>query len=172
MKTQETLNEALKRENKNYKETIKYISKQENLNPELVTYNYDDLYALIYRDYENYEYGKYVSLVLKDYNYSCFDLLSFYRTRSYVFNVEDGTVMSEENLLKKYNITMDEIKNLIRNELNKSQTTEDGVDLIKIDDTLNDFSNYGLYINDYGKLCITYLVKSNNLDYNLSMEVS
>ena len=36
----------------------------------------------------------------------------------------------------------------------------------------NDFNNYSLYINDYGKLYISYLVKTTQVDYNEVMEVN
>ena len=134
-------------------------------------YNYDNLYSLYHRNYEVYEFDKYVSLIIKDYTYSCYDLLTFKGTKSYVYNVLDGTRLSENDLLNKYNVSIDEIKERIKEDLLKSQTYEDGEAVIKIDETLNNFNNYSLYVNDLGKLCITYLVKSIKTDYNLSMEV-
>ena len=112
-----------------------------------------------------------MSLIIKDYTYSCYDLLTFKGTKSYVYNVLDGTRLSENDLLNKYNVSIDEIKERIKEDLLKSQTYEDGEAVIKIDETLNNFNNYSLYVNDLGKLCITYLVKSIKTDYNLSMEV-
>ncbi len=170
IKGEEELTENLERENRENKNTIKYISEYDDLNVEF-NYNYDNLYSLYYRDYEVYEFDKYVSLIIKDYTYSCYDLLTFKGTKSYVYNTLDGTRLSENDLLNKYNASLEEIKSRIKNDLLKSQTYEDGEEVIKIDETLNNFNNYSFYINDLGKLCITYLVKSTKTDYNLSMEV-
>ncbi len=170
IKGEEDLTESLEKENKENKNTIKYISK-ENLGNIEIPYNYDDLYTLYHRNYETYAFDKYVSLVIKDYTYSCYDLLTFKLAKSYVYDIESGKRLSNEELLKKFNKNMDDIINKIREGLNKSQTIDEGKEVIKIDDTLNNFTNYALYVNDFGKLCITYLVKSVDKDYNLSMEV-
>ncbi len=170
IKGEEKLTESLEAENKANKESVMYISKQGLPNLDGV-YNYDDIYALFQRNYEVFDFGGYVSLVIKDYSYSCFDLLTFKSSKSYVYDTLEGKRLSENDLLSKYNITLEEIKNKIREELNNSQIIEDGVEIIKIDETLNNFQNYSLYINDFGKLCITYLVKSMDKDYNLNMEV-
>ena len=168
---EEELTENLEDENKENKNTIKYISDVEGIDRLDDIYKYDNLYYLYHRNYEVYEFDKYVSLVIKDYAYSCYDLLTFKSTKSYVYDVNKGVRLSNDDLLKIFNVTIDEIKEKIREELNKSQTAEDGVEVIKIDETLNNFNNYSLYVNDLGKLCITYLVKSIEKDYNLSMEV-
>ena len=169
-KIEEELTESLEKENKENKNTIKYITDYKDFDVEF-NYNYDNLYSLYHRNYEVYEFDKYVSLIIKDYTYSCYDLLTFKGTKSYVYNVLDGTRLSENDLLNKYNVSIDEIKERIKEDLLKSQTYEDGEAVIKIDETLNNFNNYSLYVNDLGKLCITYLVKSIKTDYNLSMEV-
>ncbi len=173
LNTQDNLNETLAKEVSKYKNNIEYISKKEGLNEDLIVYNNDDLYALTYRDYENYTYDKYVSLVIKDFNYSCFDNSTFIGTKSYIFDTSDGHLLSEDEILKMYNTNMDNIKNMIKSSLEKKQTTlENGLELFKIDDTINNLEQYSLYINDYGQLYIMYLAKTNEVDYNEVMEVS
>ncbi len=172
IKGEEELTESLEIENKAYKDSVQYISKQSLINEGTIPYKYDDIYALINRIYEVYTFDRYVSLVIKDYNYFCYDLLTFSKTKSYVYDTSSGLRISEENLLKKYNTSLDKIKEEIKTTLEKSQTLDDeGREVINIYATLNNFNNYSLYINDVGKLCITYLVKSIEKDYNLSMEV-
>ena len=158
IKGEEELTKNLERENKENKSTIRYISDNDyNIEYE---YNYDNLYSLYHRNYEVYEFDNYVSLIIKDYTYSCFKFLTFKGAKSYVYNTLDGKRLSENDLLDKFNKSMDEIKNKIKDELLKSQTYDNGEAVIKIDETLNNFNNYALYVNDLGKLSITYLVKS------------
>lgn len=171
LKGQETLTNSLKEENERYKNNVKYISDQPELPSEVINYNNDNIYALTYRTFENYEFDKYVSLVIKDYNYSCFDLLTFTSTKSYVFDTSIGKLLEDSDILNKYNTSIDKIKEQMKEYLNDKQTKVEDVDLIKIDETINELNNYSLYINEYGRLYISFLVKSNKEDYNESMEV-
>lgn len=169
--TQTVLTESLEKENKIYKNSIKYISDNEVIS-EIINYNNDDIYSVTFREYEDYEYDNYVSLLIKDYNYSCFDNITFYKTKSYIFDKSTGKLLTEEDILKIYNTNLDKIKNDMRTYLKSKQATNDGVDVIKIDETIDNLDNYALYINDYGRLFITYLVKTTQVDYNEVMEVS
>jgi len=171
LKTQEVLTEALKKENKIYKNTITYIKDKPLLSNDLIVYNKDGLYALNFREYKTYEFEEYISLVIEDYNYTCFDDTTFDKTKSYVFNVKTGKRLSEEEILSLYNQSITKIKSEIREHLIEQQTMYEEVELIKIDETLNNFDNYALYINDYGQLYISYLVKTTQVDYNEIMEV-
>jgi len=172
LNTQTTLTESLKNENKRYKNNIKYISDQNIISEEIIHYNYDNLYALTFREYETYNYDKYISLLVNDFNYTCFDEKTFNKTKSYIFDTKTGKQLTEEEILNLYDTSMDKIKENIRNVLTEKQTTVDEEELIKIDDTLDNFNTYSLYINDYGKLYISYLVKTTQVDYNEVMEVN
>lgn len=172
LNTQEILNDSLKKENRAYKNTIQYISDQKNLNKDIIVYNNDDLYALNFREYKVYEYKNFVSLVINDYNYTCFADTTFQKTKSYIFDITDGSIITEEEILNKYNESLDSIKEDIKEYLNEEQTIVNEVELIQIDETLDDFDNYSLYVNEYGRLNISYLVKTNEVDYNEIMEVN
>lgn len=168
--TQTNLTETLEKENKIYKNNIQYLSDVKILSEELINYNFDNLYALTFRNYKVYEYDDYVSLVIDTHNYSCFDLNTFISTKSYIFNTKDGLLLNNDEILKKYNLNMDDVLEKIRIKLNETQKVVDEIELIKIDDTLNNL-NYSLYINEYGKLNISFLVKTTQVDYNEIMEV-
>lgn len=170
LNTQEVLNESLEKENKMYKESIKYIKDQELLSDEIVKYNYDGIYSLKFRDYSSSEFGKYLSLVINEYNYSCFDNVEFIRSISYVFNKEDGSLITSDDLLNMYNTNIDILKDKVKEYITSKQSVVDGVELIKIDDTVNNLE-YSLFINEFGKLSISFLVKTNLVDYNEVMEV-
>ncbi len=171
LNTQTVLNESLRKENQIYKHNIDYISNHEGLNKDLYTYDNDNIYSLTFRTYENYEYDKYVSLLIKDYDYSCFDYINYNKTKAYVFNTETGKELKESEILDIYDLDMNNIKEQIRKYLEGKQTKEDGVEVLKIDETINELSDYSLYINNYGRLCISYLVKTTQINYNEDMEV-
>jgi len=97
--TQRVLNESLEKENKIYKNNIKYITDMNLINNEIINYNNDNLYALNFREYKTYEFDKYISLVINDYYYSCFDLITFDNVKSYVFNVENGQLLIVDHFL-------------------------------------------------------------------------
>lgn len=168
--TQTNLTETLEKENKIYKNNIKYLSDIELLSEELINYNFDNLYALTFRNYKVYEYNNYVSLVIDLHNYSCFDLNTFISTKSYIFDTSTGILLSNEDVLNIYKLNIDLIKEKIRTRLNETQQVVEDIELIKIDETINEL-NYSLFINEYGKLNISYLVKTTQVDYNDVMEV-
>ncbi len=172
LKGQNIITETLKKENELYQSKVEYISDKDIAIQEIINYNYDNIYALSFRNYLDYENGKYVSLVVNDYNYTCMDSVTFSKVKSYVFDTEKDELIKEEDLLKIYNVNMDQVKEKVRVYLQGKQSVVDGVEVIKIDDTLNDFSNYAFYINDFGKLCVTFLVKTTQVDYNEIMEVN
>ncbi len=172
IKGQEVITETLKKENQIYKENITYIKDADLLTEDLVRYNNDGIHSLTYRKYDVFEYNDYVSLVINDYNYSCFDLLTYKRSKSYIFNIKNGKLLKEKEILKLYETSLDEIKAKVRTVLTESQsTTETGLETIKIDETINNFTDYAFYINEYGRLYISFLVKTNEIDYNKTMEV-
>lgn len=171
LSTQQTLTEALEKENQIYKNNIKYISDINLISGDIINYNNDNLYALNFREYKTYEFDKYVSLVINDYYYSCFDLITFDKTKSYIFDTETGKVFENREILNLFNTNMELIKEKIREHLNNKQTIVEEVELIKIDETLDNFNEYALYINEYGRLYISYLVKTTQVDYNEIMEV-
>ena len=111
-------------------------------------------------------------MLITDQYYTCFDLNTFYKTKSYIFNTETGALLTEEEILSMYDLEMTNIKEQIKNYLESKQVIDNEVEIIKIEETINDFKNYAFYINEYGRLYISYLVKSTQVDYNEIMEVN
>jgi len=171
IKGQENLTETLEKENTSYKNNIKYISDQKLLSDELIKYNYNDLYALNFREYVTHIYKNYASLVVNDYTYSCFDLISFDKTKSYVFDISKGILLTEDELLKEFDTDFEQVKNNVRKYLESKQQVVNELELIKIDDTINSLNKHALYVDKYGKLYISFLVKTSEIDYNEVMEV-
>ena len=172
IKNQEVLTESLEKENKIYKNNITYLTEEDLKNPEIITYNNDNIKYLTFRDYKNYEFGKYISLLISDYNYSCYDGVTFNNSYAYVFDTKDGILLSENELLNMYNLNIDIIKEKVKKFLEEKQTIIDEVEVIKIDETLENLKLNSIYINEYGKLAISYLVKTSETDYNEITEVN
>lgn len=170
IKGQETLTESLNKENAVYKSNIKYISDANLLSEEMVNYNNDNLYMLTYREYQMYSYDFYKSLVILDYMYDCFDQSTIHNEKSYMFDTNTGKLLSEEEILSTFDTSLDKVKDEVREYLNSKQEVVNEVELIKIDETINDF-NYGLFVNDVGRLNVTFLVKSTQTDYNDSIVI-
>lgn len=172
--TAETINRELKTELDTIRNSVKYI-KDNELDPNREIMYEDEIYSASERNYETYEYKEYISLLVKDYEFNCYDGSLLKKLRSYVFNVSTGKMLLVNDLLEMYEVDMEEVKSDIRIKLQNDQVIEEEVELIKIEETingLNDPANYALYIDKYGDLNISYIVKTNQVDYNESMKLS
>ena len=136
----------------------------------MINYNNDNLYMLTYREYQMYSYDFYKSLVILDYMYDCFDQSTIHNEKSYMFDTNTGKLLSEEEILSTFDTSLDKVKDEVREYLNSKQEVVNEIELIKIDETINDF-NYGLFVNDVGRLNVTFLVKSTQTDYNDSIVI-
>ena len=166
----------ISKENEQYYNEIKKISETTNDTGKEIAFDTDDIYSATIRDYENFEYENYVTLVVTDSSYDCFSGVHDYpMIKSYIFDVEKNERISNLDILEKYDITLSEVKDKIRAKLQEDQSVDGEVEVIKIDETIDNLSNdntYGLYIDDMGKLFIKYVVKSNQINYNESMLIS
>ena len=138
----------------------------------------NDLYSFSYRDYEIMEYGDYKSLVIKDYDYNCVTSSLPKVVKSYVINTNDGKNLTNEELLTKFNLNEDNILEQVKKRLEDTQILDEDVQVIDVDGTLNDIKNstYGtnkaLSISKNGKLMLNFIVKSNKINYNDSIELN
>lgn len=157
------INNALKNEENNYRNSIKYI-KDNEVEDELKDVNDEGIYSLSYREYYNYTYKDYISLVLIDFDYDIANLSAPKSIKSYLFNKQENNMIEESELLQMYNTSLDKIKDKIKTKLSAEQVVEDDMEVIKIEDTLSNF-DYSLYINKIGKLEISYIVRSTKQNY-------
>ncbi len=165
IKGQENLEDTLNKEERNFKENIQYLKEDELLNDNLCNYKNDNIKSLNYRNYDVFSYNRYLSLVVYDYTYTCFDHTTFKETKSYIFDVDKGRLLTTEEVLAIYDTTMESVKEKIKSELQSSKD----IDIILVDETLNNL-NYGLYINEYGNLYINYLTRA--VDKSSGVEVN
>lgn len=138
----------------------------------------EDLYSFNYREYSDNTYGKYVSLVVKDYSYNCLNGSIPSNIKSYIVNKDTGLIITDEELLSEFNITEDIIYNQVEKRLNTLQVIDDDEELvINISGTIADLkaSSYGtnkaLSVSKNGYLMLNYIVKSNKINYNDSIEI-
>lgn len=176
LNTAETINQTLKKELDVIRSSVKYISDNELDPNRTIMYDGENIYSAGERNYETYNYKEYISLIVKDYEFNCYDGSLLKNLKSYVFNILTGKLQLSNELLELYDITMDEIKNKARAELEKSQTIieETELELILIEDTLNNLNenNYALFIDNYGDLYISFVVKTTQVDYNESIKLN
>lgn len=161
----------LNNETNTLKNTLKYISNETLSEEELakIIYKEDNIFMASYRKYSRYFYKNYASILVEDYDFSCYEGSNFKNSKSYTFNTKTGSLITYEELLASYNLNIIKIKEQIQNKLNKNQTFIDEVAQIDITSTLNnmdDSNNYALFIDKSGFLNISYLVKSVAGDYN------
>lgn len=136
----------------------------------------NDIFKTDYLDYAVYTYQEYVTLLIRESNYSCQNgFSSSSKVKSYTFDVLSGHLLSMDALLSKYDMTLTKVLEQIRNNLNNEQTIVDGIPNIKIEETINDLKSqetYVIYIDEYGDLILNYVVKTTSLDYNDTITIN
>ena len=117
-------------------------------------------------DMISYDYNvtsKYISLNVTTFSYlQNEEQLTKSIVDHYVFDIETGKILNTRDILKKENLTDQEIRVKIRDYI-KDDTEVD------IDATLN--SEYSLSISKDEKVVINTVVKTTNMDYNVSIEM-
>ena len=171
----EQINETLHNEVENLSNNIVKTDNQEI--PEGVTCE-NDLYSFSYRDYENTQYQKYSSVVIRDYDYNCINGSLPRNLKSFVIDNTSGKIITNEELLSTFNITEDSIIEQVKKRLEDTQILDEDIQVIDIEGTINDFNNTtynnlkALSISKNGKLKINFIVKSNKINYNDSIELN
>ena len=162
------VNTKLKSEMDAIRKTIKYTKDVGEI-PEGAKVNDEGIYSLEYRDYQDFNYGDYVSLLVLDYEYDIVNGSNPTNIESYVVEKETGKRITGDVLLEKYNTNMDAIKEKVRTELQDLKLLNES---ILVDETMNNFNTFALYINKKGELAITFVVKTSENNYNDSVVLS
>ncbi len=117
-------------------------------------------------DMISYDYNvtsKYISLNVTTFSYlQNEEQLTKSIVNHYVFDIESGKILNTRDILKKENLTDQEIRVKIR------EYVKDDAE-VDIDATLN--SEYSLSISKDEKVVINTVVKNANMDYNVSIEM-
>ena len=117
-------------------------------------------------DMISYDYNvtsKYISLNVTTFSYlQNEEQLTKSIVDHYVFDIETGKILNTRDILKKENLTDQEIRVKIRDYIKDDAEVD-------IDATLN--SEYSLSISKDEKVVINTVVKTTNMDYNVSIEM-
>lgn len=172
------INKQLKDETDEIYASIKYTKNMElpkvDSEGNEITYltNDEGIYSLNYRDYADVKYNDYLSLVVKDYSYDILKGPVSTAIKAYVVDINTGKILSDDDLMKKFNVTLDIIKEKVRERLISLQTLGEGEINIDIEGTINSISTKAIYINKTGKLTLSFIVKSNQNPYNDSVDLN
>lgn len=129
-----------------------------------------DVYEATYNKYTRYFYKNYATIVNSVFEYNCNDGIKNTNISAYVFDTRTGELLSKSKLMEEFNITLDKIKEMVQEKLEKEQMVVEDILQIDIANTissLDDDSSYALYVNKSGYLVINYFIKGiqeNKLD--------
>lgn len=162
------LEEELNKNSLSLKEKVKRISEQELTDEEMakILYKDDDIYEANHLKYTRFFSEKYASLVIDYYTFNCMTGNHYEKSKSYVISLEDGSILTNEDLMKKLGFTITQIKDKVKSSLEKTMKDDDSILLDETLASLDKIDNYALYINRSGYFVISYLVKSSKVDYN------
>lgn len=165
LKNLEYLQDRLNKEEDEYDKTVVFLKDTETNETseeiDMTFSNSEGIYGFSYRSYDVIMYDEYISIVYKDYTYDIENLNIPVGYGSYVINKNETKEVYEDEILKMYEFTLDEIKEIVLEKVNASAYQDSSINVSK---TVDDF-DYMLYINNIGSLEVTYLISSTKGEY-------
>lgn len=166
------INSTLKTEMDSIRKSVVKLNNENMDSNKTLLYSESDIFSSSERNYIVYKYNKYVSLVINDLNYSCYSDLEVFNTKGYVFDTENAKLLTSKELLEQFNLNEEDIKLRLIARLDETQSIVDEQEVIKKENTISSFKNgYTLYI-DKGNLYVTFVVKTNFVDYNDNIKLN
>ena len=162
------LNSEREANEKTYK-TISEVELTEE-EQENILFKDSDVYEATYNKYTRYFYKDYATIVNSVFEYNCNEGSKNTGVSAYVFDTRSGSLLSKSKLMEEFDITLDKIKEIVQEKLEKEQTIIEDVpqiDIVNTISSLDDDSSYALYVNKSGYLVINYFIKGiqeNKLD--------
>ena len=153
----ENIQNIINTENKEFSESIKYDESNEKA-------IYNHLVSAKFNKFDIFYYSNYISIVKNTYSFDYENLVTFIQSNAYVFDKKTGKLFNNDELLSIFNINKDDIKGVITTYLNDQNLITDNP--INVDETINNISNYELYVDKLGRLVVTILVKAEQSNYN------
>ncbi len=131
--------------------------------------NEENIYETNFLDYGIYEYQEYISLVIRESNYSCLNGFSASsKVKAYTFNVLTGEKIESSDLFSLYHTTLTIA-------LEKIQESLSTVPNVKLEETINGLKEndtFVIYIDEFGTLVMNYVVKTLDGDYNDTITIN
>lgn len=177
--SQKDLNNSLHQELENLYNNVTYI--KDNNIPKGTEYIQNDkgIYSVMHRDYLDNSYGDYVSLVVLDFKFDVINGSIINKIKGYVIKKSTGELLTPEVLMETFNVTENIIIEKVKKRLNDSQVLEEGETIIDIEGTIKSIMDNDYYqgvktlsISKNGKLTINFIVKTNEINYNDSVELN
>lgn len=153
----ENIQNEINTENKEFSESVKYDESNEKA-------IYNHLVSAKFNKFDIFYYSNYISIVKNTYSFDYENLVTFIQSNAYVFDKKTGKLYNNDELLSIFNINKDDIKGVITTYLNDQNLITDNP--INVDETINNISNYELYVDKLGRLVVTILVKAEQSNYN------
>ena len=153
----ENIQNEINTENKEFSESVKYDESNEKA-------IYNHLVSAKFNKFDIFYYSNYISIVKNTYSFDYENLVTFIQSKAYVFDKKTGKLYNNDELLSIFNINKDDIKGVITTYLNDQNLITDNP--INVDETINNISNYELYVDNLGRLVVTILVKAEQSNYN------
>lgn len=153
----ENIQNVINTENKEFSESVKYDESNEKA-------IYNHLVSAKFNKFDIFYYSNYISIVKNTYSFDYENLVTFIQSKAYVFDKKTGKLYNNDELLSIFNINKDDIKGVITTYLNDQNLITDNP--INVDETINNISNYELYVDKLGRLVVTILVKAEQSNYN------
>lgn len=168
----EIINSTLKSEMDTIRKSIIYLDESNKDETKEILYDETNIYSTKERNYITYTSKGYISLVINDLDFNCYEDFLITGIKSYIVDTNNGEVLTREEILNKYKLTNEDILDRVSLRIDETQTTNEDIEVIKKTETINTlFDNYGFYIEG-GDLYITFIVKTNFVNYNDSIKLN
>lgn len=166
------INSSLKTEMDSMRKSVVKLDETNKDETKTILYEDTEVYSAIERNYITYKSRNYYSLVINDIDFNCYTDFLTKSLKSYVIDTKNGSILTNEEILKKYKISENDVIDRVESRIDENQNTIENVEVINKEETLNSlFDNYALYI-DSEDLYITFIVKSNFVNYNDSVKLN
>lgn len=127
--------------------------------------NYNHLISAKFAKYEIIHYVDYITLVVNKYSFNYKTIITTLGSDVYVFDKTSGKLYNNDELLSKFSVNKDGIKEKLETYLNdKNLVSEENK--IDVQKTISNNTKYNLYVDKLGRLVISILVKAEKSDYN------
>lgn len=127
--------------------------------------NYNHLISAKFAKYEIIHYVDYITLVVNKYSFDYKTIITTLGSDVYVFDKTSGKLYNNDELLSKFSVNKDGIKEKLETYLNdKNLVSEENK--IDVEKTISNNTKYNLYVDKLGRLVISILVKAEKSDYN------
>ena len=120
---------------------------------EELVYNYDDIYSAKVINYENHASAYVLSLAVSSYDYYATANFENANLDVYNFDLKTGKLLENEEVLKLYNLTIDDVIEKIDNE------------------NITELDSYTITVDKNNNLVIDYVAHNEDINYNNSITI-